>query len=55
MPANQPDFQFVIMTGDNFPEKRPKSVTIIPFGFFSGKLSTDKKPGLFLKREHPQI
>ena len=55
MPANQPDFQFVIMTGDNFPEKRPKSVTIIPFGLFSGKLSTDKKPGMFLKREHPQI
>ena len=55
MPANQPDFQFVIMTGDNFPEKRPKSVTIIPFGFFSGKLSTDKKSEPYLEREHPQI
>lgn len=41
MAANQPDFRFVIMTGDNFPEKRPKDVIIMAFGFFSGKLSTD--------------
>lgn len=24
MTANQPDFYFVIMTGDNFPEKKAK-------------------------------
>ena len=55
MDANQPDFRFVIMTVDNFPEKRPKAADYMPFGFFSGKLSTDKKSGLFLEQEHPQI
>ena len=55
MTANQPDFYFVIMTGDNFPEKRQKAVNIMPLCFFSGKLSTDKKSEPYLEREHPQI
>lgn len=34
MGANQRDFRFVIMTGDNFPEKRQKAVNIMPLCFF---------------------
>ena len=34
MGANQRDFRFVIMTGDNFPEKRQKAVNIMHFAFF---------------------
>ena len=55
MGANQQDFRFVIMTGDNFPEKRQKAVNIMPLCFFSGKLSTDKNSEPSLEREHPQI
>ena len=55
MAANQPDFRFVIMTGDNFPEKRQKAVIGMPLCFFSGKLSTDIKSEPYLEREHPQI
>lgn len=55
MGANQQDFRFVIMTGDNFPEKRQKAVNIMPLCFFSGKLSTDKKSEPSLGWEHPQI
>ena len=40
MGANQQDFRFVIMTGDNFPEKRPKDVNLMPFVLFSEELST---------------
>ena len=35
MGANQRDFRFVIMTGDNFPEKKQKAVNIMPLCFFS--------------------
>lgn len=55
MGANQRDFRFVIVTGDNFPEKRQKAVNIMPLCFFSGKLSTDIKSEPYLEREHPQI
>lgn len=55
MAANQPDFRFVIMTGDNFPEKRQKAVNSMPLCFFSGKLSTDKKAEPHLEREYPHI
>ena len=34
MGANQQDFRFVIMTGDNFPEKRQKAVNGMPLCFF---------------------
>ena len=55
MGANQRDFRFVIMTGDNFPEKRQKAVNGMPLCFFSRKLSTDKKSEPYLELEHPQI
>lgn len=35
-PRDGPDFLFV----DNFPEKKPNSMTFAAFGLFSGKLST---------------
>ena len=38
MAANQSDFRFVIMTGDNFPEKRQKAVNGMPLCFFFKKV-----------------